>query len=161
MRGLQFWWLTQWLTEWLTGQQLEMHPHLKINLPQDKERLKEQCVEKGYYNAKFKMKMTCKYIETSGSGGRLKNLEITTEPKGAVWAGVMDLNSGKCSFKLSIKNNKCCFSRGGWSEKQHKKGSKTCSQLSWRRQLWHLWWLWYLFTGAGNSHFWNKLGLCS
>ena len=75
----------------------------KRNLPQDKERLKElnqQCVEKGYYNAKFKMKMKCKYIETSG--GRLKNLEITTEPKGAVWAGVMDLHSGKYSQSLKL-----------------------------------------------------------
>ena len=55
--------------------------------------LTEQCVEKGYFNKKAKMKMKCKYIETSG--GKLKNLEIRTEPKGAVWAGVMNLLSGK------------------------------------------------------------------
>ena len=57
--------------------------------------LTEQCVEKGYFNKKAKMKMKCKYIETSG--GKLKNLEITTEPKGAVWGGVRDLHSGKYS----------------------------------------------------------------
>ena len=60
--------------------------------------LTQQCVDKGYYNEKNKMKMKCKYIETSG--GKLKNLEITTMPKGAVWAGVMNLFSGKYSPKF-------------------------------------------------------------
>ena len=48
---------------------------------------------------KTKMKIKCKHIETSG--GKLKNLEITTMPKGAVWAGITNLNSGKYyqSFK--------------------------------------------------------------
>ena len=43
------------------------------------------------------MKIKCRYIETAGVGGKLKNLEITTEPKGAVWGGVRDLHSGKYS----------------------------------------------------------------
>ena len=61
-------------------------------------KLNQQCVAKGFYfNGDTKMKMKCRYIETAGAGGKLKNLEITTEPKGAVWGGVRDLHSGKYS----------------------------------------------------------------
>ena len=59
----------------------------------------EQCVEKGYYNPKTKLKMKCKYIETSDEKyGKLKNLEITVMPKPVVFAGIEDLNNpGKYS----------------------------------------------------------------
>ena len=84
---------TMYITEVISPTKILEKKTLK--LPQDKKRLKEltqQCVEKGNYNnPKTKMKMKCKYIETSG--GKLKNLEITTMPKGAVWAGVMNLLS--------------------------------------------------------------------
>ena len=108
---------------------LKISKKIQTKISQDKTRIEElnqECVEKGYYNKDTKMKLKCKYIETSG--GKFKNLEITTMPKGTVWAGMLNLNSGKYSLIFQ----KCdiisyCFSRRNWSDEPYKKGSQTCS----------------------------------